>query len=140
MVATLISVVLTTCYAYVLSQRHLRADRVVGIAVFTMSSPAPDPQLRPGHEPRAEEHRAGDRPTQRHKRVQPAGDEGVLREPAGRTEEAAAVDGLNTYGTLLRIVLPRRRRWSPRWCCSRRLVLELWFAAFSTWTARTCSR
>lgn len=36
-VATLISVVLTTCYAYVLSKKHLRGrTALVGIAVFTM--------------------------------------------------------------------------------------------------------
>ena len=48
----------------------------------------------------------GDRAAQRHQRVQPAGDEGVLREPAGRAGGGRRVDGLSTYGILLRIVLP----------------------------------
>ena len=46
-------------------------------------------------------------------------------------EEAAAVDGLNTYGILLRIVLPLSKAVSPRWCCSTRSSFwNSWFTAF----------
>ncbi|MEV0328668.1 carbohydrate ABC transporter permease [Micromonospora echinospora] len=106
--ATAISIVLTTCYAYVLAKPHLRGRGVlVGVAVFTMFFSG---GLIPNY---------------------------VLVSSLGMTntiwavvvpnainvfnllvmkaffeslptelEEAAAVDGLNTYGTLLRIVLP----------------------------------
>ncbi|OZV83898.1 sugar ABC transporter permease [Micromonospora echinospora] len=106
--ATAISIVLTTCYAYVLAKPHLRGrGALVGVAVFTMFFSG---GLIPNY---------------------------VLVSSLGMTntiwavvvpnainvfnllvmkaffeslptelEEAAAVDGLNTYGTLLRIVLP----------------------------------
>ncbi|XTZ15673.1 carbohydrate ABC transporter permease [Micromonospora echinospora] len=106
--ATTISIVLTTCYAYVLAKPHLRGrGALVGVAVFTMFFSG---GLIPNY---------------------------VLVSSLGMTntiwavvvpnainvfnllvmkaffeslptelEEAAAVDGLNTYGTLLRIVLP----------------------------------
>ncbi|MGI5213468.1 carbohydrate ABC transporter permease [Plantactinospora sp. CA-290183] len=107
-VATFISIVLTTCYAYVLSKKQLRGrGALVGIAVFTMFFTG---GLIPNY---------------------------VLISSLGMTntiwavvlpnainvfnllvmkaffenlpvelEEAAAVDGLNTYMTLLRVVLP----------------------------------
>jgi putative aldouronate transport system permease protein len=107
-VATVISIVLTTCYAYVLSKKHLKGRTfLVGIAVFTMFFSG---GLIPNY---------------------------VLISSLGMTntiwavvlpnainvfnllvmkaffeslplelEEAAAVDGLSTYGVLWRIVLP----------------------------------
>ncbi|MEO3925134.1 carbohydrate ABC transporter permease [Micromonosporaceae bacterium B7E4] len=107
-VATAIAMVLTTCFAYVLSKHHLKGRTVlIGIAVFTMFF---NGGLIPNY---------------------------VLISSLGMTntiwaivlpnaisvfnllvmkaffeslpvelEEAAAVDGLNTYGILLRIVLP----------------------------------
>lgn len=107
-VATFISIVLTTCYAYVLSKKHLKGrNALIGIAVFTMFFTG---GLIPNY---------------------------VLITSLGMKntiwavvlpnainvfnllvmkaffeslpvdlEEAAAVDGLNTYGILLRIVLP----------------------------------
>ena len=49
----------------------------------------------------------GDRPAQRHQRLQPAGDEGVLREPAGASwRRPPQSTASSTYGILWRIVLP----------------------------------
>ena len=81
-VATAIAMVLTTTYAYVLSKKHLKGRKVlVGIAVFTMFF---NGGLIPNYvlisQPRPAEHHLGDRPAQRDQRLQPAGDEGVLRE------------------------------------------------------------
>ena len=83
-VATVISIVLTTCYAYVLSKKHLKGRGVlVGIAVFTMffnGGLIPNYVLITSLGLRNTIW--ADRAAQRHQRVQPAGDEGVLREPA----------------------------------------------------------
>jgi len=107
-VATLISMVLTTCYAYVLSKKHLKGRGVlVGIAVFTMffnGGLIPNYVLVSG---------LGLRNTiwaivlpnaisVFNLLVMKAFFESLPAE----LEEAAAVDGLNTYGILLRIVLP----------------------------------
>ncbi|MFI5844669.1 carbohydrate ABC transporter permease [Catenuloplanes sp. NPDC051500] len=107
-VATLISIVLTTCYAYVLSKHHLRGrGLLVGIAVFTMffsGGLIPNYVLVTG---------LGLRNTiwavvlpnainVFNLLVMKAFFEGLPVE----LEEQAAVDGLNTYGILLRIVLP----------------------------------
>jgi putative aldouronate transport system permease protein len=107
-VATLISIVLTTCYAYVLSKKDLKGrTALVGIAVFTMfftGGLIPNYVLVNG---------LGLRNTiwaivlpnainVFNLLVMKAYFESL---PAD-LEEAAAVDGLNTYGILLRIVLP----------------------------------
>jgi putative aldouronate transport system permease protein len=107
-VATVISMVLTTCYAYVLSKKHLKGRGfLVGIAVFTMffnGGLIPNYVLVSG---------LGMRNTLWaivlpnaisvfNLLVMKAFFESLPTE----LEEAAAVDGLNTYGILLRIVLP----------------------------------
>ena len=81
-----IAMVLTTCYAYVLSKKHLRGrGALVGIAVFTMFFTG---GLIPNYvlisSLGLKNSDLGDRPAQRDQRLQPAGDEGVLREPADR--------------------------------------------------------
>jgi putative aldouronate transport system permease protein len=107
-VGTVISIVLTTCYAYVLSKKQLRGRGVlVGVAVFTMffnGGLIPNYVLVTG---------LGMRNTiwaivlpnainVFNLLVMKAFFENMPVE----LEEAAAVDGLNTYQTLLRIVLP----------------------------------
>lgn len=107
-VATLISIVLTTCYAYVLSKKQLRGrSALVGVAVFTMffnGGLIPNYVLVSG---------LGLRNTLWaivlpnainvfNLLVMKAFFENIPQE----LEEAAAVDGLSTYQTLLRIVLP----------------------------------
>jgi putative aldouronate transport system permease protein len=107
-VATAISLTLTTCYAYVLSKKHLRGRGVlVGIAVFTMffnGGIVPNYVLV---------NTLGMRNTiwaivipnaisVFNLLVMKAFFESMPTE----LEEAAAVDGLNTYQTLLRVVLP----------------------------------
>jgi putative aldouronate transport system permease protein len=107
-VATAIAMVLTTCYAYVLSKKHLKGRNVmVGIAVFTMffgGGLIPNYVLISG---------LGMRNTiwaivlpnaisAFNLLVMKAFFESLPTE----LEEAAAVDGLGTYGILLRIVLP----------------------------------
>jgi putative aldouronate transport system permease protein len=106
--ATAISMVLTTCYAYVLSKRHLRGRGLLtGVAVFTMffnGGLIPNYVLVSG---------LGLRNTiwaivlpnaisVFNLLVMKAFFESMPSE----LEEAAAVDGLDTYRTLLRIVLP----------------------------------
>ncbi|WP_344076335.1 carbohydrate ABC transporter permease [Luedemannella helvata] len=107
-VATAIAMVLTTCYAYVLSKKHIKGrGLLVGIAVFTMffnGGLIPNYVLVSG---------LGLRNTiwaivlpnaisVFNLLVMKAFFESLPEE----LEEAAAVDGLNTYGTLARIVLP----------------------------------
>jgi putative aldouronate transport system permease protein len=107
-VATLIAMVLTTCYAYVLSKKHLKGRGfLVAIAVFTMffnGGLIPNYVLVSG---------LGLRNTiwaivlpnaisVFNLLVMKAFFESLPDE----LEEAASVDGLNTYGVLLRIVLP----------------------------------
>ncbi|MET7423524.1 carbohydrate ABC transporter permease [Dactylosporangium sp. NPDC005555] len=107
-VATAISIVLTTCYAYVLSKRHLKGRALlVGAAVFTMffnGGLIPNYILVSG---------LGLRNTMWavvlpnavsvfNLLVMKAFFEGLPVE----LEEAAAVDGLGAYGILWRIVLP----------------------------------
>ncbi|GAB3848222.1 carbohydrate ABC transporter permease [Dactylosporangium cerinum] len=107
-VATVISIVLTTCFAYVLSKRHLKGRALlVGVAVFTMffnGGLIPNYVLVSG---------LGLRNTiwavvlpnaisVFNLLVMKAFFEGLPAE----LEEAAAVDGLGTYGILWRIVLP----------------------------------
>ncbi|MFC6567398.1 carbohydrate ABC transporter permease [Actinoplanes utahensis] len=107
-VATVIALVLTTCYAYVLSKRELRGRTVlVGIAVFTMFF---NGGLIPNY---VLVSSLGLRNTLWaivlpnaisvfNLLVMKAFFESLPPE----LEEAAAVDGSGTYGTLLRIVLP----------------------------------
>jgi putative aldouronate transport system permease protein len=107
-VATLISIVLTTCYAYVLSKHHLKGrGLLIGIAVFTMFFTG---GLIPNY---VLVSSLGLRNTLWaivlpnainvfNLLVMKAFFESLPVE----LEEAAAVDGLNTYGILLRIVLP----------------------------------
>ncbi|WP_433202595.1 carbohydrate ABC transporter permease [Dactylosporangium sp. CS-047395] len=107
-VATAISMVLTTCYAYVLSKKHLKGrTALVGIAVFTMFF---NGGLIPNY---VLVSSLGLRNTLWaivlpnaisvfNLLVMKAFFEAMPVE----LEEAGAVDGLGTYGTLLRIVLP----------------------------------
>jgi len=107
-VATAISMVLTTCYAYVLSKRHVKGRTVlVGIALFTMFF---NGGLIPNY---VLVSQLGMRNTiwaivlpnainVFNLLVMKAFFESLPTE----LEEAAAVDGLGTYGILWRIVLP----------------------------------
>jgi putative aldouronate transport system permease protein len=106
--ATVISLVLTTTYAYVLSKHHLKGrGLLIGIAVFTMFF---NGGLIPNYVLISE---LGMKNTiwavvlpnaisVFNLLVMKAFFEGLPKE----LEEAATVDGLNTYGVLLRIVLP----------------------------------
>jgi putative aldouronate transport system permease protein len=107
-VATLISMVLTTCYAYVLSKRQLRGRGVlVGVAVFTMffnGGLIPNYVLVSG---------LGLRNTLWAIVLPNAINvfnllvmKAFFESMPVELEEAAAVDGLDTYRVLLRIVLP----------------------------------
>jgi putative aldouronate transport system permease protein len=107
-VATLISMVLTTCYAYVLSKKHLRGrGLLVGIAVFTLffnGGLIPNYVLVSG---------LGLRNTIWAIALPNAINvfnllvmKAFFESMPSELEEAGAVDGLNTYGILLRIVLP----------------------------------
>ncbi|WP_290864683.1 carbohydrate ABC transporter permease [Hamadaea sp.] len=107
-VATAISMVLTVCYAYVLSKKHLRGRSVlVGLAVFTMffnGGLIPNYVLVSG---------LGLRNTIWAIVLPNAISvfnllvmKSFFESMPVELEEAAAVDGLNTYQTLLRIVLP----------------------------------
>jgi putative aldouronate transport system permease protein len=107
-VATAISMVLTTCYAYVLSKKHLRGRGVLaGIALFTLffnGGLIPNYVLVSG---------LGLRNTIWAIVLPNAINvfnllvmKSFFESLPVELEEAAAVDGLNTYQTLLRIVLP----------------------------------
>ncbi|MEV4492481.1 carbohydrate ABC transporter permease [Micromonospora coxensis] len=106
--ATAISVVLTTCYAYVLSKPQLRGRGVlVGIAVFTMFFSG---GLIPNYVLITS---LGMKNTVWAVVVPNAVNvfnllvmKAFFESLPVELEEAAAVDGLGTYGTLLRIVLP----------------------------------
>ncbi|MEV7866371.1 carbohydrate ABC transporter permease [Streptomyces sp. NPDC088124] len=107
-VATVIAMVLTTCYAYVLSKRRLKGrGALIGIAVFTMF-------FSGGLIPNYVLITSLDMKNTLWALVIPnaisvfnllvmkAFFEGLPTE----LEEAAQIDGLSTYGTLLRVVLP----------------------------------
>jgi putative aldouronate transport system permease protein len=107
-VATIISMVATTCYAYVLSKKHLRGrNAMAGIALFTMffnGGLIPNYVLVSG---------LGLRNTIWAIVLPNAINvfnllvmKSFFESLPVELEEAAAVDGLNTYQTLLRIVLP----------------------------------
>ncbi|WP_235558013.1 carbohydrate ABC transporter permease [Sphaerimonospora mesophila] len=107
-VATAIAMFMTTCYAYVLSKRHLKGRKIlIGIAVFTMffsgglipnyiliSSLGFTNSIWSIVLPNAI--------SVFNLLVMKAFFEGMPTD----LEEAAAIDGMNTYGILLRIVLP----------------------------------
>ena len=107
-VATAISIVLTTCYAYVLSKRQLKGrGLLVGIAIFTMffnGGLIPNYVLVNGLHLRNTLWAIvlPNAISVFNLLVMKAFFEGMPEE----LEEAAAVDGLDTYRTLLRIVLP----------------------------------
>jgi putative aldouronate transport system permease protein len=107
-VATSVSMVLTTCYAYVLSKRRLRGRTVlVGVALFTMFF---NGGLIPNYVLVSD---LGMRNTIWAIVLPNAVNvfnllvmKSFFENMPEELEEAAAVDGLGTYGTLLRIVLP----------------------------------
>jgi putative aldouronate transport system permease protein len=107
-VATVISIVLTTCYAYVLSKKHLKGRTfLVGIAVFTMFFSG---GLIPNYVLISSLNMTNtiwavvlpNAINVFNLLVMKAFFESLPLE----LEEAAAVDGLSTYGVLWRIVLP----------------------------------
>jgi putative aldouronate transport system permease protein len=107
-VATVISIVLTTCYAYVLSKKHLKGrTALVGIAVFTMFFSG---GLIPNYVLISSLNMTNtiwavvlpNAINVFNLLVMKAFFESLPLE----LEEAAAVDGLSTYGVLWRIVLP----------------------------------
>ncbi|MET8093690.1 carbohydrate ABC transporter permease [Micromonospora sp. NPDC005220] len=107
-VATLISIVLTTCYAYVLSKPQLKGRGVlIGVALFTMFFSG---GLIPNY---VLVTSLGMKNTIWAVVIPNAISvfnllvmKAFFESLPSELEEAAAVDGLNTYGTLLRIVLP----------------------------------
>ncbi|MFI6481121.1 carbohydrate ABC transporter permease [Nonomuraea sp. NPDC050663] len=107
-VATAISMVVTTCYAYVLSKPHLRGRKVlIGVAVFTMFfSGGLIPQYvlvsNLGLTNTIWSIVLPNAISVFNLLVMKTFFEGLPRE----LEEAAAIDGMNTYGILLKIVLP----------------------------------
>ncbi|WP_406070264.1 carbohydrate ABC transporter permease [Micromonospora sp. NBC_01638] len=107
-VATLISIVLTTCYAYVLSKPQLKGRGIlVGVALFTMffsGGLIPNYVLVTslGMKNTIWAVVIPNAISVFNLLVMKAFFESLPTE----LEEAAAVDGLNTYGILLRIVLP----------------------------------
>ncbi|MEU5903380.1 carbohydrate ABC transporter permease [Micromonospora sp. NPDC047467] len=107
-VATIISIVLTTCYAYVLSKPQLKGRAVlVGVALFTMffsGGLIPNYVLVTslGMKNTIWAIVIPNAISVFNLLVMKAFFESLPTE----LEEAAAVDGLNTYGILLRIVLP----------------------------------
>ena len=107
-VGTLISLVLTTCYAYVLSKKHLRGRTLlVGIAVFTLffnGGIIPNYVLVSGLGLRNSLWAIvlPNAVSVFNLLVMKAFFESLPAE----LEEAAAVDGMGTYGILLRVVLP----------------------------------
>ena len=142
-VATFIAMVLTTCYAYVLSKKHLKGRwLLVGLAVFTMfftGGLIPNYVLITslGLKNTIWAIALPNAINVFNLLVMKAFFESLPHE----LEEAASVDGLNTYGILLRIVLPLSRRSSPRWSCSTLSPSGTRGSApSSTWIDWTCSR
>ncbi|EWM62941.1 MULTISPECIES: carbohydrate ABC transporter permease [Micromonospora] len=132
-VATLVSVVLTTCYAYVLSKKHLRGrTALVGIAVFTMfftGGLIPNYVLVTslGLKNTVWAIALPNAINVFNLLVMKAFFESLPVE----LEEAAAVDGLNTYGTLLRIVLPLSKAMVATMVLFYAVSFwNSWFAAF----------
>ncbi|MFF8973048.1 carbohydrate ABC transporter permease [Streptomyces sp. NPDC014995] len=107
-VSTVVAMVLTTCYAYVLSKKHLRGRGfLVGVAVFTMfftGGLIPNYVLITslGLKNSVWAVALPNAISVFNLLVMKAFFENL----PGDLEEAAQIDGLNTYGVLLRIVLP----------------------------------
>ncbi|MEU4335231.1 carbohydrate ABC transporter permease [Micromonospora lupini] len=132
-VATAISIVLTTCYAYVLSKKHLRGrTALVGIAVFTMFFTG---GLIPNY---VLVTSLGMKNTVWAIAVPNAINvfnllvmKAFFESLPTDLEEAAAVDGLNTYGILLRIVLPLSKAIVATMVLFYAVAFwNSWFAAF----------
>jgi putative aldouronate transport system permease protein len=107
-VSTVVAMVLTTCYAYVLSKKHLRGRGVlVGVAVFTMfftGGLIPNYVLVTSLDLKNSVWAVAlpNAISVFNLLVMKAFFESL----PGDLEEAAQIDGLSTYGILLRIVLP----------------------------------
>lgn len=132
-VATAVSLVLTTCYAYVLSKTHLKGRSVlVGIAVFTMffsGGLIPNYVLVTslGLKNSVWAIALPNAISVFNLLVMKAFFESLPVE----LEEAAAVDGLNTYGILLRIVLPLSKAMVATMFLFYAVAFwNSWFAAF----------
>ncbi|MET8254353.1 carbohydrate ABC transporter permease [Micromonospora sp. NPDC005197] len=132
-VATAISIVLTTCYAYVLSKKHLRGrTALIGIAVFTMfftGGLIPNYVLVTslGMKNSVWAIAVPNAINVFNLLVMKAFFESLPTD----LEEAAAVDGLNTYGILLRIVLPLSKAIVATMVLFYAVAFwNSWFAAF----------
>ncbi|GGM51767.1 sugar ABC transporter permease [Micromonospora sonchi] len=131
--ATLISIVMTTCYAYVLSKKHLKGrTALIGIAVFTMfftGGLIPNYVLVTslGLKNSVWAIALPNAINVFNLLVMKAFFESLPVE----LEEAAAVDGLNTYGILLRIVLPLSKAIVATMVLFYAVAFwNSWFAAF----------
>ncbi|MER5457071.1 carbohydrate ABC transporter permease [Micromonospora sp. NPDC002389] len=131
--ATLISIVLTTCYAYVLSKKDLKGrSALVGIAVFTMffsGGLIPNYVLVTslGLKNSVWAIALPNAINVFNLLVMKAFFESLPND----LEEAAAVDGLNTYGILLRIVLPLSKAIVATMVLFYAVAFwNSWFAAF----------
>lgn len=132
-VATVISIVLTTCYAYVLSKKNLRGrTALIGIAVFTMfftGGLIPNYVLVTslGMKNTVWAIALPNAINVFNLLVMKAFFESLPTD----LEEAAAVDGLNTYGILLRIVLPLSKAIVATMVLFYAVAFwNSWFAAF----------
>lgn len=132
-VATAISMILTICYAYVLSKKDLRGrGALIGIAVFTMfftGGLIPNYVLVSGLGLRNSIWAIvlPNAISVFNLLVMKAFFEGLPLE----LEEAAAVDGLSTYGILLRIVLPLSKAMVATMVLFYAVSFwNSWFAAF----------
>ncbi|WP_433533030.1 carbohydrate ABC transporter permease [Micromonospora sp. CA-263727] len=131
--ATAISITMTTCYAYVLSKKHLKGrSALVGIAVFTMffsGGLIPNYVLVTslGLKNSVWAIALPNAINVFNLLVMKAFFESL----PGDLEEAAAVDGLNTYGILLRIVLPLSKAIVATMVLFYAVAFwNSWFAAF----------
>jgi putative aldouronate transport system permease protein len=131
--ATVISIVMTTCYAYVLSKKELKGrGALIGIAVFTMffsGGLIPNYVLVTslGLKNSVWAIALPNAINVFNLLVMKAFFESLPTE----LEEAAAVDGLNTYGILLRIVLPLSKAIVATMVLFYAVAFwNSWFAAF----------
>jgi putative aldouronate transport system permease protein len=131
--ATVISIVMTTCYAYVLSKKQLKGrGALIGIAVFTMffsGGLIPNYVLVTslGLKNSVWAIALPNAINVFNLLVMKAFFESLPTE----LEEAAAVDGLNTYGILLRIVLPLAKAIVATMVLFYAVAFwNSWFAAF----------
>lgn len=132
-VATAIAMFMTTCYAYVLSKRHLKGRRLlIGIAVFTMffsGGIIPNYVLITslGMKDSIWAIVLPNAISVFNLLIMKAFFEGLPVE----LEEAAAIDGMNTYGILLRIVLPLSKAVIATMVLFYAVAFwNSWFAAF----------